>query len=307
MNWNLPGHVPKSVSELVVQNCTDVSSLASMGRIAFSALDAGVAESIERGLAEAGMAVFSNTRCYRRHESVPILLPVVNPLHIEAIHSQPWSGSIVCNANCASTGLVVALQPLQERFGIAKLFITTMQACSGAGFPGVPSLQMIDNVVPYISGEEDKLQYEPCKILGTWNAGGAAFEPLELRISAACNRVAVQDGHMASVSIQFVKENVTVEMVNEALETFTSPVSDLKLPSAPQRPVQLFKDDPSRPQPRLDRDAGNGFVVSVGNVRPCTLFDVKFTVLSHNTIIGAAGGAILNAEFAMAKDLISLK
>ena len=226
---------------------------------------------------------------------VPLVVPEVNAAHLEVLESQPTratsGGYIVTNPNCCAIGLVLPLAPLQARFGIDKLFVSTMQAVSGAGYPGVASLDILGNVIPYIKNEEEKLQEEVAKLLGASTAGG--FTPADLTLSAHCNRVPVVDGHTECVSIK-LRTPATCDEILEAWAAF-QPLANSKLPSAPLQPVE-YAPEQTRPQPRLDLMRGAGMTTTVGRLRPCTLFDWKFTLLSHNTIRGAAGAAILNAE-----------
>jgi aspartate-semialdehyde dehydrogenase len=270
-------------------------------RIAFSALPADEARSIEPLFARAGLAVCSNASAFRRETDVPILLPEVNPEHIAVIPSQRrrtgWPGCIVTNPNCTSAGLTVTLKALQDQFGLRRGFVVSMQALSGAGYPGVPSLDITDNVIPYIGGEEDKVEWEPRKMLGRVVQG--AVEPAEFKISAHTNRVAVSDGHMVCLSLE-LENPASVEQASLALKEYSAPRESRDLPSAPH-PVILLRDEPDRPQPRLDRWSGRGMTTVVGRLREDPLFHVKMVILSHNTVRGAAGGAIYNAELLLAQ------
>lgn len=264
-------------------------------RVIFAALDAGIAAEIEPRFAEAGHAVVTNSSALRMKSDVPLVIPEVNPGHIKMIECQGWrrksKGFVVTNPNCSAIGLVMALAPLQQ-FGIETVIAVTMQAVSGAGYPGVPSLDILGNVIPYIPKEEEKMEEETLKLLGQLD--GSKFVPAPFAMSAHCNRVAVEDGHTESVSIKLKKKPATAEII-QAWNDFRSDPQELKLPSAPPQPVR-YLENVDRPQPRLDVDAGNGMTASVGRLRPCSVLDWKFTVLSHNTIRGAAGAAILNAE-----------
>jgi aspartate-semialdehyde dehydrogenase len=250
---------------------------------------------MEPKVAAAGCAVLSNSSAFRMTPNVPLVIPEVNAEHLHLIEEQPWrkqsGGYMVTNPNCSTIGLVMALKPLQERFGIEQIFVTTMQAISGAGYPGVPSMDILDNVVPYIGSEEEKMEEETLKLLGTLQ--GHSVTPLAAKISASCNRVAVVDGHTESVSIK-LKSPATKEEILAAWAEF-NPLAGLGLPTAPEPPV-VWVPQNDRPQPRLDRNRGKGMAVTVGRLRPCGLLDWKFTALSHNTIRGAAGATILNAE-----------
>lgn len=315
--WKLAQSMPDYAKQMQIQQCTVEHVNKEMKRrdpegvaqnrplIAFSALDASVAGEIETAFAHAGYRVFSNARNHRMDADVPILIPHVNGAHLSLLRYQQSArgftqgGFIVTNANCSSTGLVIALAPIQQQFGLEKVMVVTMQAISGAGYPGVSSLDILDNIVPHISGEEDKMECEPNKILGIIATDSKSIQDATIRISAMCNRVPVIDGHMECVSIKTVKP-ATPEDISQCLSAYQSEAQLLQLPSAPPRCIELHLDA-SRPQPRLDRDAGQGMTVSVGRVRACPLFDVKFALCSHNTVIGAAGGSIQNAELAHAK------
>ncbi len=293
-SWKLDTPMPRNVAEMVLQPNVPGDG-ASLPKIIFAALDADVARELEPLFAAAGCAVISNSSAFRMTPDVPLVLPEVNADHLPLLEMQATrkngGGYVVTNANCSAIGLVLALKPLETRFGIESLFVTTMQAVSGAGYPGVPSLDILGNVVPFIKNEEEKLQEEVGKMLGRYT--GAAIDPLSAKVSAHCNRVAVVDGHTECVSIK-LRTPATREQILEAWASFT-PLDGRELPSAPGRPV-LYNDLPDRPQPRLDVNNGNGMSTTVGRLRPCTLLDWKFVLLSHNTIRGAAGAAVLNAE-----------
>jgi aspartate-semialdehyde dehydrogenase len=273
-------------------------------KIVFSALPADLAKSLEPEFARAGMAVCSNASSYRREADVPLLLPEVNAEHIQLIRQQRqnrgWSGAILTNPNCTSTGLTVALKALDEAFGLKKAFIVSLQALSGAGYPGVPSLDIIDNVIPNIGGEEEKVEWEPLKMLGKLSSSGVEF--LEAKFSAHTNRVAVVDGHLVCASVELA-EPVSPEAAIRVLREYQAPASARDLPSAP-RPVIVYREEADRPQPRLDRLTGKGMTTVVGRVRPDPLFHLKFVVLSHNTIRGAAGGSLYNAELLVQEGLL---
>ncbi|KAK7972912.1 aspartate-semialdehyde dehydrogenase [Apiospora saccharicola] len=290
-----------AVGELVVRECK-ASEFADCD-VVFSGLNAEDAESIEMEFLKANLAVFSNAKNYRRDPLVPLVVPTREHYKLE-------KGFLVCNSNCAVIGLVIPFAALQARFGpVDQVSVVTMQALSGAGYPGVPSMDILDNVVPFISGEEDKLETEARKILGGINEAKTSFiEQDKLRVSAACNRVAVLDGHTACVSLKFKNQPApSAAEVRKALSEYVSEAQTLGCPSAPEQSIKVFGDDePNRPQPRLDRDLGSGYTVSVGRVREdeSGIFDIKFVALSHNTIIGAAGSSILNAEAAVLKGYI---
>jgi aspartate-semialdehyde dehydrogenase len=300
--WILADPIPKSVKGMVVLP-SEPSSTKNIPLV-FSALPADIAREVEPEFAKAGIAVCSNASAYRRESDVPILLPEVNPSHLDVIESQrlhhKWKGCIVTNSNCTSTGLTVALKALQDAFGLTKLFAVSMQALSGAGYPGVPSLDILDNVIPYIGGEEDKVEWETRKMLG--DVMGSEIELANFTVSAHTNRVAVSDGHMVCASVEF-ENKVSITEVIEVVRSYQAPEISRALPSAP-KPVIIYREEDDRPQPRLDRMAGHGMATVVGRIRPDPLFDYKFVVLSHNTIRGAAGGSIYNAELMVTKGLI---
>ena len=261
----------------------------------FSGLSSNVAGEIERTFAEAGYPVISNARNYRMQDDVPLLIPEVNPDHIALIDRQHWGsdgGYVVTNPNCSTVGLVCALKPLVDAFGVEQVQVTTLQALSGAGYPGVASLDALGNVVPYIGGEEDKMVIEPRKLLGTLRNG--TVDPASVTVSAQCNRVPVLDGHMLCVSLRLHRP-ADAAAVRDAFEGYRSPIADLDLPSAPDALIQVFDED-HFPQPRRHAEQGKGMKVSIGRIRPCEVLDVKFVALVHNTVRGAAGGAVLNAE-----------
>lgn len=293
--WRLDTPLPARIADMTVSPAEP----AGAPKIIFAALDADIARDMEPRFAAAGCAVVSNSSAFRMHANVPLVIPEVNADHLHLIEEQPWrkdsGGYMVTNPNCSAIGLVVALKPLEERFGIEQIFVTTMQAVSGAGYPGVPSMDILGNVVPYIKSEEEKMEAETLKLLGSFQ--NHAVQPLAARMSAHCNRVPVEDGHTESVSIKFgskLGRPVTREDILAAWSEF-KPLAGQHLPMAPEQPIEWAPQD-DRPQPRLDRNRGRGMAVTVGRLRPCGLLDWKFTVLSHNTIRGAAGAAILNAE-----------
>ena len=294
--WKLDTPLPTRIAAMTVMpNVPEGTPDGELPRIIFAALDSDVARELEPQFAAAGCAVVSNSSAFRMTHDVPLVVPEVNADHLELIEQQSWrresGGYIVTNPNCCAIGLVLALKPLEARFGIESLFVSTMQAVSGAGYPGVASLDILGNVVPFIKNEEEKLQEELGKLLGTFT--GAAVDLLDAKVSAHCNRVAVEDGHTECVSIKLRKKATREEML--AAWTEFAPLAGQKLPSAPDQPVE-FDASVDRPQPRLDRMRGNGMTTTVGRLRECSLLDWKFVLLSHNTIRGAAGAAILNAE-----------
>ena len=289
--WKLDTLLPKRIAEMPVSPATPEGA----PKIIFAALDSDIARELEPKFAAAGCAVISNSSAFRMQEDVPLVIPEVNASHLPLLENQSWrkqsGGYIVTNPNCSAIGLVLALKALEERFGIESIFVSTMQAVSGAGYPGVASLDILGNVVPYIKNEEEKMQEETLKLLGSLK--GSRIEMLDARMSAHCNRVAVEDGHMESVSIK-LRKPAEREQILAAWAEF-KPLAGQDLPTAPAQPVEFVAAD-DRPQPRLDRMRGNGMASTVGRLRPCPLLDWKFTVLSHNTIRGAAGAALLNAE-----------
>ncbi|KAL1925609.1 uncharacterized protein VTP21DRAFT_492 [Calcarisporiella thermophila] len=305
--WKLSCPIPENARSLIVRPC--VPSEFSECDIVFSGLDADVAGDIEMAFLKADLVVFSNAKNYRRDPLVPLVVPVVNAPHFDIVPQQRSAyslqkGFLVTNANCSTTGLVAALKPLQDAFGpLSHVVVHTMQAISGAGYPGVASLDIMDNVVPHIGGEEEKMEWETLKILG--GCGAEGFVPLsETKVSASCNRVPVIDGHLECVSIKFAKRPPpSSQQIMEVLRNYVPEAQKLGCPSAPKQCIKVF-EDVDRPQPRLDRDLGAGYTVSVGRVRECPVLDVKFVLLAHNTVLGAAGSSILNAEVAVAKGLI---
>ena len=293
VRWKLDTPLPARIAAMPVSPATPENA----PKILFAALDTDIARDLEPKFAAAGCAVISNSSAFRMQADVPLVIPEVNPEHLTLAARQRWcangnrGGYIVTNPNCSAIGLVVALKPLAERFGLKSVFVSTMQAVSGAGYPGVPSLDILGNVVPFIRNEEEKLVEETGKLLGTLQDGRIA--PYPVRMTAHCNRVAVEDGHTESVSVQLAAK-VTREEILAAWREF-QPLAAASLPTAPAQPVE-FDPAEDRPQPRLDRMRGRGMTVTAGRLRPCTLLDWKFTILSHNTIRGAAGAALLNAE-----------
>ena len=296
--WRLSTPMSADAASRVVEACVPGRG----PRVVFSGLDASVAGDIEAAFAAAGHIVVSNARNFRMDPLVPLLIPEVNPDHLALIPEQRaargWSGAIVTNPNCSTVMLAMALAPLRP-FGIRAVIVSTMQAVSGAGYPGVPSLDILGNVVPFIGGEEEKMQTETQKILGT--RGGR--DPHPVSVSAHCNRVPVVDGHMLTVSVGF-EQTPSPAQVTEALRRFSGRPQHLGLPTAPTPPV-LVMDEPNRPQPRLDAERGHGMTVTVGRIRPCGVLSTRFVVLGHNTVRGAAGAAILNAELMRADGLIA--
>ncbi|MGA8763431.1 MAG: aspartate-semialdehyde dehydrogenase [Candidatus Sulfotelmatobacter sp.] len=301
VHWRLKTAIPANIAAMRVSPATP----QGVPKIIFAALDASIAAELEPRFAEAGCAVISNSSALRMQSDVPLVIPEVNSAHIRLIDGQAWrkksGGFVVTNPNCSAIGLVLALAPISERFGLESVMAVTMQAVSGAGYPGVASLDILGNVIPYIAKEEEKMEEETRKLLGQIN--GTRIIPATFGMSAQCNRVAVEDGHTESVSVR-LKTKAKPEEIIAAWNDYQSEPQNLKLPSAPEHPV-VYYGQRDRPQPRLDVDLGSGMTTSVGRLRPCGVLDWKFTVLSHNTIRGAAGAAVLNAELLKAKGYLS--
>ena len=309
--WKISADVPQYARKMKMKECRPNPGYFDC-KLVFSALDAAVAGPIEEEFAKAGYVVSSNSRNHRMDADVPLLIPEVNPEHLGIVKTQQklrgWKGFIVTNPNCSTIHMVLALKPLMDKFGLEKVMVTTMQALSGAGYPGVASLDIIDNVYPYIGMEEEKMQTETLKLLGKFIGTGkdenAKIENAKVAVSAHCNRVNVSDGHTECVSVKLSKPSgsATEKDIIRAFENF-NPLKTLQLPSSPPHPIVVRKE-PDRPQPRLDRNAEKGMASVIGRVRKCNVLDYKFVVLGHNTIRGAAGAAILNAELMKAKGLI---
>ena len=291
VNWILNEPIPESIGNLEVKNCEPDGNIS----LAFSGLDSKVAGGVEDAFANAGYTVVSNSKNHRMDEYVPLLVPEINPEHLQVIKKQNYknNGCIITNPNCSVIGLVLALKPLLENFGIESINVVTMQAISGAGYPGVSSLDIIDNVIPYIGGgEEEKVETEPNKIFGSFNGNG--IKNLDIKISAQCNRVPVVDGHTECIQVK-LKKKTSLTYIIECWNSFTGGLQEYNLPTAPLKPVYYFAES-NYPQPRLHRNIDKGMAVSVGRLREDKFFDFKFTILSHNTMRGAAGGALLCAE-----------
>ncbi len=298
VRWHLPTPIPAKYRDMIVQP----SRPPLDARLIFSALPTDVARQTEDDFADAGYAVSTNSSPHRMDADVPLLIPEVNSDHLALLETQRrrrgGPGYIIANPNCSTIHVTLALKPLHDAFGITRLIVTTMQAISGAGYPGVASMDVVDNVVPYIGGEEGKMESEPHKILGTLSDGRIA--PASFRLSAHCNRVMTLDGHLETVSIEFARKP-SLEELRAVFADFRGEPQALQLPTAPERPI-VVRDEPDRPQPRLDRDEQNGMASVVGRIRPCPVLDYKFLVLGHNTLRGAAGGTLLNAEMLVAKE-----
>lgn len=300
VNWTLSTPIPEGIGKLVVQACEPNISC----KIVFSALSSSVAETLEKAFANAGYVVISMAKNHRMQADVPLVIPEVNADSLELIKTQKFAkgGCIITKPNCAVIGLALALKPLVLEFGVEALSVVTMQSISGAGYPGVPSLSIVDNIIPYIEDEEEKLETETEKVLGSIKNN--SIENYPLRISAQCMRVPVTEGHLEAVSIKFCPgKKVSREEVLRAWNEFYPPVQELKLPSSPAKPLIYFEER-DFPQPKLHRDLEKGMAVSLGRLETSALFDYKFVLLSHNTIRGAAGGAILIAELLVKKGYI---
>jgi aspartate-semialdehyde dehydrogenase len=290
--WRLSGAMPANVRDIVVSECKPD---AKAPRLMFSSMDASVATEIEKAFAEAGHTIVSNSRNFRMEPDVPLLVPEVNAEHLKLLTEQRrgrgWKGQIVTNPNCSTVVMVMALAPLKQ-FGLRRVMVTTMQAISGAGYPGVASMDINANVIPYIGSEEEKMECETQKILGDFSDGRVTA--LAAKVSAACNRVPVVDGHLVAVSVELEKNPTEAELIG-AMRGFRGIPQRKGLPSAPPCPV-IYMEEQDRPQPRRDVERENGMAVFVGRLRKCPVLDYKFVALGHNTVRGAAGAAVLNAE-----------
>ncbi|GAB5409794.1 MAG: aspartate-semialdehyde dehydrogenase [Balneolaceae bacterium] len=299
-NWIEDVNRPEYIAEMTVKNC-DPSEFKEVDFV-FSGMDASVAGKIERAFAEAGIPVISNAKNFRMDPTVPLLVPEVNPDHIELIKNQTFtedgSGWIVTNPNCVAVPLSLALKPIYDAFGIKAMILSTMQAISGAGYPGVPSLDILGNLVPFIGGEEPKIAPETHKLLGSYS-NGVVNEP-DFKVQATCTRVPVINGHTAAVTLKLVNKPSDIEEVREVVENFKNPIANLELPFAPKQAIKLHTED-RYPQPRLHADHENGMQLHMGRLRDAEVFDISFVCMAHNTIRGAAGGAILNAELLKSK------
>jgi aspartate-semialdehyde dehydrogenase len=300
VRWKVSESPPAYAREMVVQECQPGLDC----EVVFSGLPSDVAGPVEEQLARAGYRVFSNASAHREDPDVPLVIPEVNAEHLAAIEQQrrtrDWSGFIVTNPNCSTIHMVLALKPLQQAFGLRKVMVTTMQAISGAGYPGESAMDLLDNVVPYIGKEEPKMESETLKLLGGYADG--RFRNAEVTISAACNRVATQDGHMECISVELGR-SASLDEVAAAFREFRARPQELDLPTAPRRPIVL-RPEQDRPQPRLDRMAEKGMATVVGRLRPCSILHHKFVALGHNTIRGAAGASLLNAELMYAEGML---
>ncbi len=302
-NWIEDVSLPTEIAEMTVSSCSP-KEFKNVDFV-FSGLDSSVAGEIERKFAESGIPVISNAKNFRMDESVPLLVPEVNPDHIELIKNQKFtadgSGWIVTNPNCVAVPLSLSLKPLHDVFGIETVILTTMQAISGAGYPGVPSLDILGNVVPFISGEEPKIKPETQKLLSVFNEG--KLDEPEINVSATATRVPTLNGHMLSTTVKLVNTPSSVDEVKEAILNWDNPIQDLNLPSSPI-PVICLHEDERYPQPRLHADQENGMQLHMGRLRESDVFDISYVAMAHNTIRGAAGGAILNAELLKVKGFL---
>ncbi|MCK4797008.1 MAG: aspartate-semialdehyde dehydrogenase [Spirochaetes bacterium] len=296
VKWKQDKDIPGNIKNMILKTYDESMS----AKIFFSGLDSSVAGEIETYLAEKGNVIISNSKNHRMEDNVPILLPEINEEHIEVIKNQKTKGYIITNSNCSTMFLALVLGPLHRKYGIKKLIISTMQAISGAGYPGVASLDILGNVIPYIDGEEEKVESELKKMLGVYN--NSKIIPSDFIISAHCNRVGVVDGHTETVSILFDKKP-SVDDIKETLSKFKGSPQEMELPFAPENPIVVM-DESDRPQPRLDVLKQKGMAAFVGRIRKCNVFDIKMVILGHNTIRGAAGASILNAEYLYKKGML---
>ena len=301
-NWVESTEMPDAIADLTVTTCDPKKMDVDF---VFSGMDASVATDIEKSFAEAGIPVISNARSYRQNETVPLMIAEVNPDHLDLIKNQSFDpkgrGFIVTNPNCVCIPLVMALKPIFDKYGVEEVLLTSMQAVSGAGYPGVPSLDILGNIVPYIGGEEEKIALEPMKLLGKLENGKVTFA--KFPIQATAFRAPVIDGHLLSVTVRLTNKPGDIEEVKDVVRNWKSPLDGLNLPSSPAVPVRLY-DDPRYPQPRHQSLAENGMQIGMGRLRASNVMDISFTALGHNTIRGAAGCSILNAELLHAKGLI---
>ena len=291
-NWRLRDPLPPSAWDLPVHECKP----GGAPQLLFSSLDSKVAGEVEKEFAQAGHVVVSNSSNFRMEPDVPLLIPDVNPEHLALVRAQRqlrnWKGMIVTNPNCTTVGLVMSLAPLEKAFGLDKVLMTSMQAVSGAGYPGIPTLDILGNVIPYIGGEEEKVERETQKLLGKFVDG--RVKTGEFIVSAHCNRVMVEDGHTETISVSF-KNPATIAGIAQAWRDYRSLPQERDLPSAPKHPI-VVREERDRPQPKFDLNAEHGMATVVGRLRECAVLQFKYVALSHNTIRGAAGAALLNAE-----------
>lgn len=308
--WHMLEGIPEKFRDIVVEDAGIVEKVVGRCSLIFSAveMEKQAISALEAEYASKGFAVVSNNSAHRSTEDVPVLIPEINPDHLDIISDQQkrhgWSqGFIVVKPNCSIQSFMIPIYALMKAgYAVDKMIVTTLQALSGAGYPGPSAIDLVDNTIPYIPGEEEKSEVEPIKILGKIK-NGRIMPNESIKISAHCNRVAVTDGHTACVSIQFAGKKPKMEEVISIWQNFTALPQELKLPSAPIPPV-IYREELNRPQPRKDRDAGNSMAITVGRLRKCNVFDYRFTGLHHNTVRGAAGGSILTAELLKAKGLV---
>jgi aspartate-semialdehyde dehydrogenase len=300
VHWIESTELPQDVADIQVTTCgpehfNDVDFV-------FSGLDSSVAGTIERNFAEAGIPVISNAKNFRMEEAVPLLIPEINPEHIALIESQTFtedsSGWIVTNPNCVCVPLAMSLRPFYDAFGIESVIVTSMQATSGAGYPGVASLDILGNVVPHIGGEEDKIHTEPLKILGI--VEHSTITPADFKVQATAVRVPTIEGHLLSVSVKLKNQPDSMDEVHQAVQKWKNPIAEFDLPSAPAQPIHVY-EEPRYPQPRLHANREKGMQLGIGRLRKDSVFDISYLALAHNTIRGAAGGAVLNAELLVEK------
>jgi len=300
-NWIEPTLIPEDVANMKVVDCTPQAMKGV--DLVFSGLDSGVATEIEAAFAGAGIPVISNAKNFRDHPKVPLLVPEVNPDHIAMIDAQNFDpsgkGFIVTNPNCVVVPLVMALRPIHDEFGVDQIMLTSLQSVSGAGYPGVASLDILGNVIPYISGEEDKIAWEPRKLLGRLESDGSVLEA-DIAIQATATRVPTIEGHLLTVTVKLDRQVRDANEIAHLLRSWKSPLEGMELPFAPKHPLWVY-DDPRFPQPRKHAYAENGMQAGVGRIRKANIWDISFVVLAHNTVRGAAGGAILNAELLVNK------
>lgn len=301
-HWIEGVEMPGDVAKIKVTEC--IPDYFKNIDFVFSGLDSSVATQVERSFAEAGIPVISNAKNYRMDESVPLLIPEINPEHIALVDTQTFTdngnGWIVTNPNCVCVPLAMSLRPFHDAFGIESVVVTSMQAVSGAGYPGVSSLDILENIVPHIGGEEDKIITEPLKILGRWNSHDKKIESAEFPVEATAVRVPTIEGHLLSVAVKLRNQPEGMKPVREAVTNWSNPIAEFGLPSAPAEPIHLY-DDPRFPQPRLHAGRERGMQLGIGRLRKGSVADISYLALAHNTIRGAAGGAILNAELLVEK------
>jgi aspartate-semialdehyde dehydrogenase len=314
--WDSEENIPNNIKQKILVEC-NVENFSHC-KLVFSALDSNVAYEIENNFVNAGITVFSNSNAFRMNEKIPLVVPLVNYYHISkdilTLQKNPNNAFIITNANCSTTGLAVAIKPLFDIYGIKKIIVHTMQAISGSGYPGVSSIKIIDNIIPFISNEEEKIETELLKILSVFtqdNNQKISWNTPNILISSSCNRVNVINGHTLNISVEFASDyKPQLEEIKKVFENYniqnipSSSYSVSNCPSIPTQPIVFF-DEIDRPQPRLDRFKENGMAISIGRLRTCPILDIKFTCVVHNTILGAAGSSILNAEIAVNNNLIN--